>query len=100
MSMRVRVVVGGIIAACMLLTVTVLLIVTMGRGDTQPPIEGCIDTGSRELYVQHAYQCPDGTYVATFSDDDARDQYIEITSHYGVEIIERGHRWVRASPLP
>jgi len=99
MSMRVRVVVGVAIA-CLLLTVTILLTVTMGGGNTQPPIEGCIDTGSRELYVQHAYQCSDGTYVATFSDDDARDQYIEITSHYGVRIIEQGHRWVRATPLP
>lgn len=60
-----------------------------------PPIDGCNEVEAKELYVQRAYECQDGTRVVTFADDSARDDYLRTAEHFGAVTVDRGNGWAR-----
>lgn len=84
----------GIIAT---VAVSVALLSDRGSGtrDDGPPLAGCHEVEAKELYVQHAYTCDDGTRLVTFATLDARDGYLKIAEGYGTVTVERGDRWAR-----
>lgn len=57
------------------------------------PIAGCTEVDTREMYVQHAYACPDGTRVVTFADESARDDYVRVAEHFGTVVLDFGPTW-------
>lgn len=60
-----------------------------------PPIAGCAEGSTEELFVQRVFECPDGTRVVTFASDQARDDYLKIATHFGAVVIEQGPAWAR-----
>lgn len=60
-----------------------------------PPLDGCSEIEAKELYVQRAYECQDGTRVVTFADDSARDDYLRTAEHFGTVTVDRGQGWAR-----
>lgn len=81
------------------LAVTVALVVAFTRTvdgiSDAPPVDGCSEIEAKELYVQRAYECPDGTRVVTFADDSARDDYLRTAEHFGTVKVDSGTRWLR-----
>lgn len=59
------------------------------------PIAGCTEVDTKEMYVQHAYACPDGTRVVTFADESARDDYVRVAEHFGTVVLDFGPTWAR-----
>lgn len=81
-----------LVAAAAVLLVFVVLDAPVGD---PAPTAGCSEVISKELYVQHAYECPDGTRVLTFIDDAARDDFLKIAEHFGATLVEQGPAWAR-----
>jgi hypothetical protein len=91
---------AGLVAA-----VVVLLVVVLGGDDAggrdgaassaSAPISGCSEATTEELYVQHAYTCPDGTRVLTFATMQARDDYLKVAEGFGAVATDKGATWVR-----
>jgi hypothetical protein len=94
-------IVAGILATFTLTAVIALNLALSDRPSSDvnpaggPPLDGCQETASRELYVQRAYACSDGTRVVTFADDQARDAYLTTAESFGTVTIERGIGWAR-----
>jgi hypothetical protein len=58
----------------------------------------CEEVEAKELYVQRAYACDDGTRVLTFADVAARDAYLTTAEAFGQVTVERssdGAAWAR-----
>jgi hypothetical protein len=60
-----------------------------------PPTAGCTIGSTDEIYVQHVYDCPDGTRVVTFDTTAARDDYLTVAEHFGSVTVEKGAVWAR-----
>lgn len=58
-----------------------------------PPIAGCHEVPSSELYVQQTYACDDGSRVVVFATDAARDDYLAVAEHFGAATLGVGRRW-------
>jgi hypothetical protein len=66
-----------------------------GSATETPPTAGCTLGSTEELFVQEVYDCPDGTRVVTFASSKARDDYLEIATHFGAVVVEQGQGWAR-----
>lgn len=62
---------------------------------SSPPLNGCHEVQTRELYVSQAYACDDGTRIVVFADDRVRNDYIETAERFGTVTVDRGPRWAR-----
>lgn len=84
----------GVLAA---VTVAIALLSDGGSdADTDgPPLNGCHEVQAKELYVQHAYACDDGTRIVTFASGEARDSYLKVAEGFGAVTVDRGAQWAR-----
>lgn len=89
---------GGLLAAAVVLA---LLSPGWAGGASAvagPSLSGCHEVEAKELYVQRAYACDDGTRVLTFADVAARDAYLTAAEAFGQVTVERssgGAAWAR-----
>jgi hypothetical protein len=92
-------VIAGAAVVVVAAVVTVIVLVAGGGGadgaGSAAPTAGCTEVATEELYVQHAYDCPDGTRVLTFADSSARDDFLKVAEHFGAVTVERGATWAR-----
>jgi hypothetical protein len=83
----------GVLAA---VTVAIALLSDDGSaGVDGPPLAGCHEVQAKELYVQRAYVCDDGTRIVTFVSGEARDSYLKVAEGFGAVTIDRGVQWAR-----
>jgi hypothetical protein len=100
MSRRLR---AGIVLAALGVIAAVLVSVALftdtggsGGADVDgPPLAGCHEVEAKELYVQHAYVCDDGTRIVTFATGEARDNYLKVAEGFGTVTVDRGLQWAR-----
>lgn len=83
------------LAAAAFAAVALLADGTGAAGDAPPPLDGCHEVTTQELYVQHAYACDDGSRVVVFTDGRARDDYLKTAEYFGTVTLDRGPRWAR-----
>ena len=90
-------VIGGAVVLVVAAVVTVVVLVASGGGGggTAAPTAGCTEVSTEELYVQHAFECPDGTRVLTFATSTARDDFLRVAEGFGAVTVERGPTWAR-----
>ena len=90
-------VIGGAVVLVVAAVVTVVVLVASGGGGggTAAPTAGCTEVSTEELYVQHAFECPDGTRVLTFADSSARDDFLKVANHFGAVTVDQGATWAR-----
>ena len=86
---------GWTLAGLLVAGIVVVLLLPEDDAASSPPLDGCHEVQTRELYVAQAYACDDGTRVVTFADDRVRDDYIETAERFGTVIVDRGPRWTR-----
>lgn len=93
-----------IVSAAVVLVAAVVTAVVLvaGRGadggggaGSAAPTAGCSEVTTEELYVQKAFTCPDGTRVVTFTDSNARDDYLKVAEHFGQATVDKGATWAR-----
>lgn len=90
-------VIAGAAVVLIAAVVTAIVLVAGGGGGagSAAPTEGCTEVTTEELYVQHAYNCPDGTRVLTFADSSARDDFLKVAEHFGAVTVDKGATWAR-----
>lgn len=94
-------IIAGILATFTLTAVIALTLALPDRkssgvdGYTPPPLDGCHEVDSSEMYVQRAYDCGSGERVITFVDAAACNDYLAIAEHFGAEVLARGVTWAR-----
>lgn len=64
-------------------------------GGPAAPTSGCTEVTTQELYVQHAFTCPDSTRVLTFATTQSRDDYLRVAEGFGTVTVDKGATWAR-----
>jgi hypothetical protein len=79
---------------------TILLVLALGlvacgsaEGSDAPPIAGCTETASEELFVLKMYEC-EKTRVYTFKDPLSRDEWRSMAEEMGTVITNVSDHWL------